>query len=68
MASLEAMGWVQAELPRDGRPCVAWHVNPKVHSGFVERAKREKAARETAREHVREALAKHFRREKHRAR
>lgn len=59
MASLETMGWVRAEPAPDGRPTVAWLVNPAVHSVFVERAKRERAEREATREHIRETLAKH---------
>jgi hypothetical protein len=62
MASLETMGWLRPELHADGRHPVAWHVNPKVHTGFAERAKREKAQREATKEHIRETIAKHMKR------
>jgi hypothetical protein len=62
MASLETMGWLRPEPQADGRAPVAWSINPKVHTGFAERAKREKAQREATKEHIRETLAKHMKR------
>jgi Protein of unknown function (DUF3987) len=54
MASLEAMGWVQAQ-EKTGREVGAWEVNPKVYSVFVERAQREKARRGAIVIQIREA-------------
>jgi hypothetical protein len=59
MTSLEAMGWVSAEPQLEGRPTTAWHVNPKVHSVFAERARRERAARDAAKVRLRELLTRH---------
>jgi hypothetical protein len=63
MSSLEAMGWVRPELQEDGRPPVAWRVNPKVHTGFAERAKQERAEREATKERIRETLARHMKKD-----
>jgi hypothetical protein len=62
MDSLEVMGWVRPEAQADGRAPVAWRVNPKVHSGFAERAKRERTAREATKTRIRESVAKHMKR------
>ncbi len=59
MESLETMGWVRPATQADGRPPVAWNVNPKVHTGFAERAKRERAERQATKDRIRETLAKH---------
>lgn len=56
MASLEALGWVRPELQPDGRPPVAWHVNPKVQACFAERASDERARRKAVRETIYEAV------------
>ena len=58
MDSLEAMGWVRPETQLDSRPPVAWHVNPKVHSHFAERAKQERARREAVKERIYEAASR----------
>jgi hypothetical protein len=62
MASLEAMGWVREVPAMDGRSPVAWFVNPKVHTGFAERARREKTERQATKERIRETLAQHIKR------
>jgi hypothetical protein len=59
MDSLETMGWVRAEIPDDGRPTTNWWVNPAIHSGFAERAKREREQREATKERIRETAARH---------
>ncbi len=61
MASLEAMSWVAPQMQPDGRAPVAWYVNPKVHTGFADRAKRERADREATKARIRETLARHMR-------
>lgn len=60
MNSLEAMAWVQAEPQVDGRPPVAWGVNPLVYSRFAEQAAREKADRHATKIRIRETLARHI--------
>lgn len=60
MSSLETMGWVRAEEQNDGRPPVAWRVNPKVLQGFAERGKLERARRQEVKDRIRETLAKHM--------
>ena len=60
MSSLEAMGWVRAEIQADARPPVAWSVNPKVFSMFAEQAKRERANRHATKERIKTSLAGHM--------
>jgi hypothetical protein len=60
MSSLEAMGWVRAAPQSDGRPPVAWNINPKVSGVFAERAKRERTDRQATKERIRETLARHL--------
>jgi hypothetical protein len=64
MASLEAVGWVRAEVPGDGRQVIAWEVNPKVHATFTEHAKGEREEREATKERIRETVARHMKRGK----
>jgi hypothetical protein len=61
MDGLEIMGWVQGVPQADGRAPVAWRVNPKVHTGFAERAKQERTHREATKARIRETLARHKR-------
>jgi hypothetical protein len=63
MSSLEAMGWVREVPQMNGRAPVAWNVNPKVHSVFSERAKREKSERQAAKDRIRETLSRHMKRD-----
>ena len=60
MASLEALGWVRPEFQPDGRPPVAWHVNPKVHTGFAARARDERTRRKAVKETIYEAVARYL--------
>ena len=61
MASLEALGWVRPEFQPDGRPSVAWHVNPKVHSLALPSGRRdERARREAVKETIYESVARYL--------
>jgi hypothetical protein len=62
MRSLEVVAWVRAELPENpARPVTAWHVNPKLHVIFAERAAEERERRRRAQQAATEA-AQAFRR------
>ena len=51
MASLVTIGWLEPEVPTNpAKPVSAWAVNPAVHVRFADRAEREQARREKARE------------------
>ena len=63
MSSLEAMGWVREERRPDGRPQpIAWSINPKVHTGFAERAARVKSERQAKKDRIKETVARHMKR------
>jgi len=57
MASLVTLGWLEPELPTNSARSVhVWFVNPAVHVKFADRAERERARPDKAREE----LAAHF--------
>lgn len=48
MDQLEVVGWVRAERPDNrARPITTWHVHPRLHATFAERAEEERARRAT---------------------
>lgn len=50
MNTLEAAGWIRAELPENpARPLTSWHLNPRLQAIFADRANRERERRIAAR-------------------
>jgi len=58
MQSLEVVGWLRTEMPDNpARPITTWHVNPKLHTAFAERAAAERDRRRRARDAAAAAMA-----------
>ncbi|WP_237214207.1 DUF3987 domain-containing protein [Falsiroseomonas oryziterrae] len=58
LQSLEVVGWLRAEPPDNpARQVSTWHVNPKLHATFAERAAAERERRRRSRDAILSALA-----------
>ena len=57
MQSLEVVGWLRAEVPDNpARPVTTWHINPKLHATFADRAAGERDRRDAARQRTAAAI------------